>query len=503
MQPLCTCMLVGLLLPAQRPLAPPEPLLPLATQSHALIEQILTQNHRPVSAEKLYVAVCARMYELAYKPVPVGLADEVRQACAADAEQRRLLLATVQSRTLEQVPFVSTEPLLALADALTAELDPHSGVVPAAEMRRTAQQDSETFGIGVEWESVPAGGAWKVSSVALGSPAQRAGLRPGDWLLRVNGLPVAEASSELRQALQTQAVDSLSPLWGEEPQETLPSRPALRLELQVRRGSGPSRIVMVQPERHRPEVVLGTRRLLDNRWSYWLDEKNQLAHIRLGHLRRGSAEELRQQLRSLQLGGLRGLILDLRWCPGGYLNESIEVADLFLGEGVLATVKMRQREDTVYRSNQDALLPQIPVVVLVNAQTSGGAELIAAALQDHARAVVVGQRTRGKASIQTPLALGHEAYRFKLTSGTFVRPSGKNLHRHPESRPRDDWGVRPDVDCRISPQLSHKFYEEWLKWSLRPVEETQRLALDDPTYDTQQNEALKLLRERVAEAQRP
>jgi C-terminal peptidase prc len=503
MQPLWPWMLVGLLLPAQNPLAPPEPLLPLATQTHSLIEQILTHYHRPVSAEKLYVAVCVKMYELAHKPVPVGLNDEVRQACTGEPEQRRLLLATVQSRTLEQVPFVSTEPLLALAEALTAELDPHSGVVPAAEMRRTAQQDSETFGIGVEWESVPAGGAWKVSSVALGSPAQRAGLRPGDWLVRINGLPLAEAPTGLHQALQTQAVDSLSPLWAEEPQQLLPQRPAEWLELQVRRGSGSCRSVRVQPERHRPEVVLGTRRLQGNRWSYWLDEKNQLAHIRLGQLRRGSAEELRHVLSALKRCGLRGLILDLRWCPGGYLNESIEVADLFVNEGVLATVHMRQREDTVYRSTQAALLAEIPLVVLVNAQTSGGAELIAAALQDHARAVVVGQRTRGKASIQTPLALGHEAYRFKVTSGTFVRPSGKNLHRHPESQLRDDWGVRPDVDCRISPQLSHKFYEEWLLWSLRPVEDTQRLALDDPTYDTQRNEALKLLRQRVAGAQRP
>src|SRR5262249_58851975 len=121
---------------------------------------------------------------------------------------------------------------------------------------------------------------------------------------------------------------------------------------------------------------------------------------------------------------VRGLILDLRWCPGGYLNEAVEVADLFLGAGVVATVKSRGREDTVYRSTDGGKFRDCPVVVLVNGETSGGAELIAAALQDHKRACVVGQRTLGKASVQTPLAVGVEGTGFKLTSGTFVRPAG-------------------------------------------------------------------------------
>jgi len=125
------------------------------------------------------------------------------------------------------------------------------------------------------------------------------------------------------------------------------------------------------------------------------------------------------------------------------------------------------------------------VVVLVNGETLGGAELIAAALQDHKRATVCGQRTLGKASVQIPLALPVPGVGMKLTSGTFIRPSGKNLHRKPGSQSEDDWGVRPEVDCRVSPELSKRLKQQWQEFSLRPSSSNKRLALDDPTADPQ------------------
>src|SRR5262249_27159023 len=184
----------------------------------------------------------------------------------------------------------------------------------------------------------------------------------------------------------------------------------------------------------------------------------------------------------------------LRWCPGGYLNESVDVADLFLGDGTVATVKSRDRDDQVYRSAGAGKTMKFPLVVLVNGETSGGAELIAAALQDHKRATVAGQRSLGKASVQIPLALPAPGVGMKLTSGTFVRPSGKNLHRKPDSQSEDDWGVRPDIDCRVSPELSKRLKRQWQEFALRPASSNRRLALDDPEVDPQRIAALRLLR---------
>ncbi|MGE3808098.1 MAG: S41 family peptidase, partial [Gemmataceae bacterium] len=142
----------------------------------------------------------------------------------------------------------------------------------------------------------------------------------------------------------------------------------------------------------------------------------------------------------------------------------------------------------------------VPLGVLINGSTSGGAELIAGALQDHERGYVVGQRTRGKASIQTLLPLPVPSAALKLTSGTFRRPSGKNLNRFPDSRPTDDWGIHPDREIRMSTALQDKL-EQWWTWqSLRPGDSREPLPLDDLLTDAQVRFALERLRRAGAQA---
>jgi carboxyl-terminal processing protease len=310
-------------------------------------------------------------------------------------------------------------------------------------------------------------------------------------ITRVNGVAAKKLTPELTLALGTERVRPGPAVLGtEEPPSDLPRV----LRVRYRRGAEKEeRAALLYRDRFRPETVLGVVRNDGNGWAYLLNEKTRLAHVRLTSLSRGTADELRAVLELLVQQKARGLILDLRWCPGGYLNEAVDVAGLFLGDAVIATVKMRGREDTVHRGGGKAMCPDLPMVVLVNGDTSGGAELIAAALQDHGRAEVVGQRTRGKASVQTPLSVGLDGVGFKVTSGTFLRPSGKNLHRSPDSRRGDDWGVVPKEDCRLSPELSRRYAEEWQRWSLRPASSRERLALDDPGYDTQRACAARFL----------
>jgi carboxyl-terminal processing protease len=135
----------------------------------------------------------------------------------------------------------------------------------------------------------------------------------------------------------------------------------------------------------------------------------------------------------------------------------------------VATVKARGDKEVPHTSTKDNKFLDTPVVVLVNGETSGGAELMAAALQDHGRAKVAGQRTVGKGSIQTMVGLSVADAGLKLTTSTFVRASGKNLHRSPGSSPRDDWGVRPDLDLRTSPELAKQLKEWWVLQTLRPA----------------------------------
>jgi carboxyl-terminal processing protease len=137
----------------------------------------------------------------------------------------------------------------------------------------------------------------------------------------------------------------------------------------------------------------------------------------------------------------------------------------------------------------------LPIVALVNGETSGGGELIAAALQDHGRAVVAGQRTVGKGSVQKPL--DRSPVQFKLTTGTFLRPSGKNLQRYPDSKPTDDWGVRPDVgrEIPLTPAAGRRLKDWWTQFTLRPAGSTEALPLDDPDNDPQRQAAVQMVRD--------
>src|SRR5262249_26142551 len=125
----------------------------------------------------------------------------------------------------------------------------------------------------------------------------------------------------------------------------------------------------------------------------------------------------------------------------------------------------------------------------------GGAELIAAALQDNHRAVVAGQRTVGKATIQNVVNLPIAGSALKLTTGTFGRPSGKNIHRLPESRIDDDCGILPDarLEFRLSPELGRRLRDWWMLQTLRPGPANDSLPLDDPNADPQRQAAIKAL----------
>jgi carboxyl-terminal processing protease len=193
------------------------------------------------------------------------------------------------------------------------------------------------------------------------------------------------------------------------------------------------------------------------------------------------------------------LILDLRWNPGGFFEEAVAAARLFLGEELIARIKTRKGTDREYSGKRDVNFLNFPMVVLVNGETSGGAELIAAALQDNQRALVAGQRTLGKASVQSTKALRVSNLGLKLTSGTFVRPSGKNLNRFPDSRRTDDWGVLPNpkLEFRISADAARQLREWYLFQTLRPGGSVEALPLDDSVADPQRYAAWMALADKI------
>jgi C-terminal peptidase prc len=499
---------------------------------------------RKVTAEDLYEAALAGLYEAVRQPVPAGLRAELRESLKAvrQAVPAGLAAELPESVNTDIMGFLirvrtglgqpeelrGHKAVLVSLKALPRVLDPYCGLTPRQEFQRLDLTDG-TLNTGLEFigipliapgptavpavpsmngsvELPPPAGALRVARVQPGGPAQKAGVRPDDLIIRLNGHP--PGSTEYIAATQR-----LRPIQPGTKYDPAPVTLTIR-----RRGHAEPIEAKVRLEDYRAESVFGARRKADGTWDYMLDPAERIGYIRLGGIRNQSGAEFRDALQSLRASGVRGLIFDLRWCPGGMLDEAVVIVRLFLPERLPPMKPVywqcdRSGKPTPWTTpTTGQLLPgwytEFPVLVLVNGETSGGGEFIAAALQDHERAVVAGQRTVGKASIQwTPekpiyvtvqTEQGVQPYSvpFKVTMYTFLRPSGKNLQRFPDSKWSDDWGVRPDEgrDLPLTAEAGRRLKEWWTLQTLRPPADSEALPLDDPENDPQRLAAVQMLR---------
>jgi carboxyl-terminal processing protease len=406
--------------------------------------------------------------------------------------------------------------LLLAVSSLTSVLDPYSVLLPSGVLNGTTTSNSYGFEFEGEAQAAPSRRRsgrirgeppptddseqtgvpplpFRVLSVKPGSPAQKAGLRPGDIVREINGIAAdTDGAAKAFAALHGAGADK--------------SKPGVHHLLVDRAGrSEPLRLRLERTD-FIPESLFGVARDRDNAWDYWLDRDRRIAYVRLGAIENDSGDRLQEILHELR--DVRGLVFDLRWCPGGYIDSATQIASTFLDSGVVARMKYRNPErgsNTTIQADGGLVrfkAGDYPVLVLVNGETIGGGELIAAALKDNGRAVLAGTRTFGKATIQWPLSVpGLPGYSFKITGGAYTRPNGKNLQRFSDSRPEDDWGLRPDTGYEIpmSVELSRKLKEMHVLYALRPGESRESMDLDDPGADPQRVRALKLIRKLVEE----
>jgi carboxyl-terminal processing protease len=195
--------------------------------------------------------------------------------------------------------------------------------------------------------------------------------------------------------------------------------------------------------------VLGDHRKPDQKWDFMMDDQRKVGYIRLTYIGKQSAEEMRAALDDLEARGMKALILDLRNGPGGLLDGAVAISDLFVAAGRIVTVKGRGGE-TVYDAKPKGTLTGFPVALLVNRKTASAAEIVAACLQDHQRAVVIGERTFGQGIVRSLFQLKSGVGALKLPVAAYYRPSGKSMNRYPDSKDADDWGVTPDAGYEIT-----------------------------------------------------
>jgi carboxyl-terminal processing protease len=485
------------------------------SQNLVLVVQTVERSYvREVNRVDLYEAALTGLYEAAQVPVPAtlkALLTKAEKAASFDT-----VAAHLRANLGNPEAIQGRRGLIVSCQAMMRALDPFCSIVTGQESPLTGFD--QNYGLGIDLVAKSGPGPLIIKAVVPGGPAQRAGLQTGDQITRIDAKETKPLSTE--QALRllnggsAGGSDELPPIppppgvpapeGGESPS------PEARLTV-LSPGDKEERKVTLLRESFYPESVQGVTRTPSNSWDYWVDAKKGIAQVRIVALSKYTPVELERVLVRLERDDLRGLILDLRWCPGGYLTSATGAASLFIENGVIAKTKIRTEGENVYDAagNVEQKFLRFPMIVLVNAETTGGGELIAAALQDHKRAAIAGQRTRGKGSIQTPTYINpfvdggrvEATLELKLTNGTFLRPNGKNLNRFANSKPSDDWGVRPDADLefRTSAELSRRLKEWWQQQALRPGASDKALPLDDPDQDPQRQAALKALRRMMTE----
>jgi len=298
--------------------------------------------------------------------------------------------------------------------------DPYTEFVPAVDLADFNKDlRGEYVGIGalVRYED----GYTTIVTPLDGSPALEAGLRPGDRIVEVNGTDAAGMNADGVVRLLTGEPGTIATIRVE--------RDGERFALDVERRD------IVQ------RTVAGIRRMADNGWDYMLDDAGGVGYLRLSQFNAQSPDEMRAALEAMQKQDVRGVILDLRFNPGGQLRSAIEIADMFLTSGVIVTTKGRAYSDQTASASAETVLPETPLVVLLNRGSASASEVLAGALKDNDRAIVLGTRSFGKGVTQGVFNLPSGAGQLKITEQHYYGPSGKMINREPGAA---DWGIDPN-----------------------------------------------------------
>jgi carboxyl-terminal processing protease len=302
-------------------------------------------------------------------------------------------------------PVDSSELMQAAIRGLLADLDPHSEYLETEQMMALQDDTSGSYaGLGLEVQMLD--GMLTVISPIDETPAARAGMRSGDVIVEIDGVPLD--------------VDTTG-----EAVELLRGEPGSKVQLSVfREGAEPFRVQLTRELINVASVR--SRRLADG-----------IGYVRISQFQEDTGPQTVKAIGRLQVvRPLQGLILDLRSNPGGLLTAAVEVSDVFLDAGVIVSTRGRisQTQATLEAGAGD-LLAGAPIVVLVDGGTASAAEIVAGALQDHQRALVVGRQTFGKGSVQTILPL-ENGEALKLTTARYYTPAGRAIQAQ---------GIDPDV----------------------------------------------------------
>lgn len=295
------------------------------------------------------------------------------------------------------VDELDLEPLVEEAiKATLAELDPHSSYIPREEMHAMLNSiEAEFVGIGISF--VPYRGGYVINRVIANTPAERAGLWKNDRIIAVDNIAIKDlAIKDVREMLRGKRGSTTN--------------------LTVERNGEPLTFYIKRDEIPSKSVT----------GAFFVDKG--IAYVSVdSFLSRATADEFVAVVENLE--GIKGIIIDLRDNVGGLLASAVDFAELFLKRGDIIVSTEGRKSTTTYSATRDGRYRDMPIVVLINEVSASASELVAGALQDHKRAVIVGRRSFGKGLVQKLIKLG-DGSGVKITTARYLTPSGRAIQRH-------------------------------------------------------------------------
>ncbi len=361
--------------------------------------------------------------------------------CSETAERNRYVAVLAEAMSViesEYVEEVDSRNLFegAMNGMVNSLGDPYSRFIPPPALTQFQEDlDQEFGGIGILVEVDQKTEQLTIMSPLVGTPAYKAGLRSGDIITSIDG----HATKGLTLS------DAVDIMRG-------PPGKAVALEIQRHGTENPIHYDILRaiiPT----ESVLGDTRNPDGSWNFYLAENERIGYIRITTFGDRTVEELTAAV-AYENHPVDALILDLRGNAGGYLSAAIDTCDLFLNKGRIVSTRGRNGvERTKYDASAGVLFDENkPMAILADTYSASASEIVAACLQDHKRAVVVGVRTWGKGTVQNIIEMERGASALKLTTASYWRPSGVNIHRihkGKEDTEEGDWGVRPNPGFEV------------------------------------------------------
>lgn len=293
-------------------------------------------------------------------------------------------------------------------------LDPYSQFFEPEELEDLKiETEGEFEGIGIE--VVIKNGVLTVITPLIDSPAIRAGILAGDVVIKINNkstenMTIREVIKELRGKLDTEVTLTV-----------------------IHNGETNPVDITIKRAKVQVKSVRGAR---------IVDYDSMIGYLAITNFQDHTVEDFNTAINELKKQGMKSLVLDLRFNPGGLLNIATEIADMFLENGIIVSTKGRDKsQDVIYKAHKAAVLGKYPLIVLINNGSASAAEIVAGAIKDNKRGILLGSRTFGKGSVQRLLPIEDGKSALKLTTARYYTPSGLSIHEK---------GIEPDIKIELS-----------------------------------------------------